>query len=170
MKNQEIIRKIYREAFGNEPEFEQPLFENCGQYIRFAEKDGVPVSFYFALPCEIKQKNKSFPATYIFAAATHKDYRNQGLMGKLLEDLKKETRHALILRPANEDLINYYKKFGFTSFKATDTSPSEIYLEPKEGFRTLALKFSSCNGGEFVGMCYNSPINLDGLRFTCSMP
>lgn len=62
--------------------------------------------------------NKSgYPMRYIYACATHPDYRKQGLMGKLLNaavEYADEKRIDLALVPANAPLFDYYKRFGFT--------------------------------------------------------
>ncbi|MGI6279115.1 MAG: GNAT family N-acetyltransferase [Acutalibacteraceae bacterium] len=168
----EIIRGIYRQSFGtDEPDFENQLFECCASKIKYYEVDGRPVSFLFALPCRIVNNGNNFAATYIFAAATAREYRKMGYMSALLEKVKLKADGILILRPANAPLIDYYKKSGFIPFTATDTKKEGLYLEPLAEFKTLIdkTKAATCNG-EFTAMAYNSPINLENLYFPYSMP
>ena len=55
--------------------------------------------------------------TYIYGAATHPKYRNNGLMSELLNksfELDKQKGFAgSILIPANESLFDFYAKFGY---------------------------------------------------------
>lgn len=56
-------------------------------------------------------------AHYLCGASTHKDFRKQGIMSKLikyaLEDSAKSGDKYSFLFPANDNLYNYYKKFGY---------------------------------------------------------
>lgn len=170
MNNINKIREIYRECFGEDREFENLLFKTCSEYLKIYNVDSEPVSFLFALPCRISFNNQSRQAVYIFAAATHKNHQKKGYMGALLQKLIQETDIPLILRPANESLISYYKKFGFTEFTAQDREKSEILLLPEKGFKFLAENTKKTNEGEFIAMALNSETDLNSLYFPYTMP
>ena len=57
------------------------------------------------------------PIAYIYAVATDKNYRGQGLCHALMEDthahLKKRGYAGAILSPANESLFDFYGKMGY---------------------------------------------------------
>lgn len=56
-------------------------------------------------------------AHYLCGASTHKDFRKQGIMSKLikyaLEDSAKSGDKYSFLFPANDNLYNYYQNFGY---------------------------------------------------------
>lgn len=165
----EEIKNIYRQAFGEDKEFEDILFENCYSYIKTFKINGQIVSFFFALPGIIRKGDENTDCIYIFAAATDKNHRGLGYMGKLIEELKRETDKPILLRPATESLIEYYKKFGFRVFSATD-KPTDFELIPTDGFAALAEKTDPTKEGEFKIMAFNSPANLNGIGFSYTMP
>ncbi len=53
-----------------------------------------------------------FGAGYIYAAATLKEFRGQGFMSDLLTEIKNEY-DILFLKPATEELYDFYSKIGF---------------------------------------------------------
>lgn len=172
MITEDNVREIYRQSFGtDEPDFEALLFKICNTNIKRFKVNGNTVSFLFALPCEIVANGNAFKATYIYAAATRKESRKMGYMGALLDQVKRNTDGILVLRPANEPLIDYYKKLGFSPFTATDTGKSNIYLEPVKEFKTLNSTVNAVtHDGNFTAMSFNSPISLENLYFPYSMP
>lgn len=164
------IREIYRKSFGIDSEFEDLLFNTCTDTLRVLKINSKPVSFLFALPCEIKSGTKSLKATYIFAAATDENHRKKGYMAQLLEKLKAEYNGILILRPATEPLIDYYKKQGFEKFTAQDIKAEQSFLVPTNEFKALADSAEKTADGEFTVMAFNSPVDLNKLYFPYSMP
>lgn len=170
MNNINKIREIYRECFGEDTEFENLLFETCAKNLKIYKIGGEPVSFLFALPCLVKSNINSLEAVYIFAAATNKEFRNKGFMGKLLEELKSQTDMPLILRPANNYLVSYYEKFGFQKFIAQDTSENTLKLLPEKEFKTLAEITEKTTEGEFIAMAFNCNSDLNDIYFPYSMP
>ncbi len=118
-------KQLYKTAFPSDPNgFINDFFDRFFQKsCRFILKDGKIASMLFLLPCELKIKEKSYPAAYLYAAATLPEYRGQGLMSELIEQAKLETVEkgtALITKPASESLYGYYAKFGFkTAFYST---------------------------------------------------
>ena len=160
-------REIYRESFGLDRQFEDKLFEVPIETLKI---EGETVSQLFLLPCNIIKNGKPYKARYIYAVSTKKDSRKKGYMEQLLKDTLSHTSDILILRPATEDLIKYYKKFGFKEFTATDGENTELFLEPLDIFKDLTHLEGKTNEGNFTLMATNSPIDLWGLSFPYTMP
>jgi|GEM_PF-1049004 len=69
-------------------------------------------------------------ATYIFAAATHPDYRGKGIMGNMLGFSfgmgEAEGKDLSILLTENDSLFAFYKRFGYApSFSVSEVFPGE---------------------------------------------
>ena len=110
--------KLYKTAFPDDSaEFAQEFIErNFKENCRYIIKDGKLVSMLFLLDGCIKANKNTYPAYYLYAAATHPEYRRQGLMAELIGRAKEETARKgflLATKPANKDLYEYYGKFGF---------------------------------------------------------
>ena len=103
------VRRIYTEAFGECPpfdnEFFSAFFENCETY----EENGKTVSILFKLPCKMGERT----VYYIYAAATDGAKRRKGYMNKLLRRVQRQTSEPLFLCPAGAELIRFYEKAGF---------------------------------------------------------
>lgn len=166
LMNEKECREIYREAFGEDGEFEERLFSLCGEYRRTASRDGKTVALLFALPCEIITPEKSFSAVYLYAAATKKAYRGQGYMSELIEALKKEGT-PIFLKPANSGLVGFYEKLGFKRFSAITAGEEDKKAIPIGGFAHLAKtekEFKSL-GYSYTAMSYGMPTDPDRLLF-----
>lgn len=65
----------------------------------------------------IKSNFSGHKAHYLCGAATHKDFRKQGIMGSLIEFAlncaEKKGDEYSFLFPANDNLYNYYQNFGY---------------------------------------------------------
>lgn len=75
------------------------------------------VSQLFLLPATLRTQEDEMPVDYLFAAATHPDYRGQGVMSLLLDEARTICRQrgidAIVLLPGNETLYGYYEKHGY---------------------------------------------------------
>lgn len=166
----EYLKKIYREAFNDQDTvFENLLFENCIEYCRVIEENGVPVSMYFALPCILKSSEQEIDAVYFYAAATDKKYRGSGYMGKLIEELK-SSENLIFLRPGEDSLIRYYKRFGFeTAISSNDFCDFELI--PTDGFKKLTDKIKiDYDFDDFILMYYSNELKkVNKLKFLFSM-
>ena len=160
-------REIYRESFGLDRKFEEELFKAPIKTLKIEEQT---VSQLFLLPCNIVKSGKPYKANYIYAVSTKKDCRKKGYMEKLLRDTISKTDGILILRPSNENLIDYYKKFGFKEFTATDGENTELFLEPLDIFKDLTRLEGKPDEGNFTIMAINSPFDLSYLSFPYTMP
>lgn len=139
----EKIVPIWAEAFGDSREDIVFFCENVkdAQCIAYYEGDTV-VGMLFLIKCKLSGNN-SF---YIYAASTLKAFRNKGYMSKLLEYCIDKYGNVCLI-PADEKLVEYYKKRGF------------LYTYSVEN-----LKFNQCkaliNEYLFEGCSLNNPIVL----------
>ena len=157
------LLEIYREAFGDDGEFEDRLFSICGEYLRTAKQDGNITALLFALPCEIISEEKRFDAYYLYAAATKKEYRKKGHMSRLIKGLINEGK-PIFLKPETEELIGFYERLGFKSFTAV-TGATKITAKPKDGFAALSVTEKENKIFSFTAMGVNFPFLPDNLCF-----
>jgi predicted acetyltransferase len=110
--------ELYRLCFPEDPaEFAENLtekhFDGCCRYLL---SDGRIVSMLYLFDGRIYTEDDVLQAKYIYAAATHPDYRGRGFMSRLLEQViceAEEQGEVLILKPATESLFGYYGRSGF---------------------------------------------------------
>lgn len=141
--NIEDIVPLWSEAFGDSREDIVFFCKNvkdaeCIAYF----KDDVAVSMLYLIKCKLAGKESH----YVYAASTFKKYRQNGYMGKLLEYSLDKCGDVCLI-PADEKLVDYYKKRGFTFVYGTES-----------------LKFNQCkeliNEYLFEGCSLNNPIVL----------
>lgn len=118
-KDKPALFFLWQEAFGDTAETVETFFALCfsPENTLVAEADcGVCAALYL-LDNALYTKEKTFQASYIYAAATAKAYRKQGIMRALLQytqDLcSRRNTDFLFLTPATEDLFTYYGKSGY---------------------------------------------------------
>lgn len=160
--NREI--EIYRQSFGIDTEFENLLFKIKPETLKIK---GETVSQLFLLPCSIIKDKTAYPCKYLFAAATLECERKKGYMERLLKSIL--ANETLILRPASQSLISYYKKFGFTEFGANDRD-SNFYIKPTDAFVPLCTEENKTTEGDFTLMTLNAPFDLTGISFKFTLP
>jgi predicted acetyltransferase len=128
-QKQEIIR-LWQTVFTADS---QPFID-----LYFAEKykeentlvclsDKRIVSCLQLLPYTMTWYNHICKTSYISGAATLPEYRNQGIMGRLLsqsfEEMKQRDIVFTILIPQEQELIHYYQKYGYTPCFEYTTTP-----------------------------------------------
>lgn len=137
--------RLYDNAFHDGP-FTVKLFDLCYDNIKTLSAFGETVAMCFLLPCEIDGK----AAKYIYGFTVKEKYRGQGYGKALMEKIISETNDFLILRPANEKLIDYYKQFGFCEVKASNEN-GDTSVQPTGNFSKLCEKDKK---GEYTAMVY----------------
>lgn len=142
--------RLYDNAFHDGP-FTVKLFDTCFESIKTLRIDGETVAMCFLLPCEIDGKK----AKYIYGFTVKEKYRGQGYGKALMEQIINETSDILILRPANDKLIGYYKQFGFCEVNASNQKGS-VSVTPTDSFARLCEKDKK---GEYTAMVYGTEIN-----------
>jgi predicted acetyltransferase len=131
-----FIKKLWNEIFGDSDEYINSFITHFGienGYVCEKEKEIVAIAF--AIPTllnspsnfegvTVENRRGSLhylqPVKYIYACATHPDYRRQGVMTNLLatvyQDACNEDYEGIFLHAADESLANYYRKLGFEDY------------------------------------------------------
>lgn len=140
MTLQEQALSLYKEVFSEDTEefaekFTNKYFDKC---CRYKTVDGKIVSMLYLLDCSIFDGNKTKKAKYLYAAATHPDYRGKGLMAELINKAVKQEQN-IVTKPATESLFSFYEKFGFKvcsfkdeirkEFKKEETVDTKQYIK-----------------------------------------
>ncbi len=114
-----VLYALWQEAFGDETETIDLYFDTCfcTENTLVAVCDDRVRAVIYLLPNALQNGEKTFPAAYIYAAATEKAYRGRGLMGALLDfaakTAEKRGMDFLYLVPASKSLFPYYGARGF---------------------------------------------------------
>lgn len=114
------IKNLMNSVFGDEESFLNRFFNLFYQdNVLIAEANNCIVSMAFLLPNKIMIQGQLLPITYLYACATHAEYRGKGLMSRIIEkaydDVCKRGEVGLLLLPATESLYHYYENLGFKS-------------------------------------------------------
>ncbi len=127
---------LWQEAFGDTAETIDLFFDTCfcAENTLIAEMDGQPAAVLYLLENALQTDAGIFSAAYIYAAATAKQYRKNGLMSALLQYAstvaEKRGWDFLYLVPADGDLFHYYGNRGFeTAFYKQKMPFSRAELE-----------------------------------------
>ena len=118
-QDMEALRSLWKIVFDDDDAFLDSFFKylfNPAECLIY-ESEGHIVSMLFMLRATRSSFQVDYPARYIYACATHPNYRKKGIMGKLLEaSIKYADKNdiELVLVPENDKLSAYYKCFGFT--------------------------------------------------------
>lgn len=87
--------------------------------------------------------NKNIPIYYLYGASTDKNFRGQGIMHCLLEKAKEETikneRFGIVLKPANEELFDFYESAGFKNIIYCNIF-EHSYKTPKNNYKEISAK------------------------------
>ena len=109
------LRELWKHAFGDSDDFldifqKTAFSEDRCQYITL---DDHIVSALYWFNCTLEDKK----IAYIYAVATHENYRGKGLCHKLMAQthtyLKEHGYEGAILSPATDDLIRFYENIGY---------------------------------------------------------
>jgi hypothetical protein len=76
-------------------------------------RDGQPVSMGTFLPAVYHTQNGDLPVRYLYALATHPDYRGRGLAEQIMRCGMKLWDEPIVLSPGEPSLYRYYEKRGF---------------------------------------------------------
>ena len=139
----EKVVPIWAETFGDSKDDIVFFCNNIrdAECIAYFDADTV-VSMLFLIKCKLSGSD----SYYVYAASTFKAYQNKGYMSKLLEYCIDKYKNVCLI-PADETLIEYYKKRGFLFIYSVDE-----------------LEFDQCeqliNEYLFEGCSLNNPIVL----------
>ena len=112
------LKELWKLCFTNDDQDDIDLFFDN----RFSTANGLVysqgkqiVSMMFRLPCKFQGEN----AWYLYALATHPDFRGLGYMAQLIEyshaQMEKENIEYCLLLEGESSLCEYYKRFGYQS-------------------------------------------------------
>lgn len=133
------IIALWQEAF-----HETPVLPDCISFV--AEQDGQIVCMLHALP-QILKTDTDRKAAYLYAIATKKEYRGQGLCRKLMAYAESVLdADCCVLVPASESLFDFYGGLGYetaftrsrTKFDGGEEITQKEYLSLREGLLPMA--------------------------------
>lgn len=110
-----LLKKLWLDCFEEKSEAVDLFFNRCLDFtsIYTASVESKPVAMLYLVHSTLNGKK----AHYLCCAATSIDYRNLGIMGRLIEyamsDSHKNGDAYSLLFPANERLYGYYERFGY---------------------------------------------------------
>jgi len=126
------LKALWKTVFGDTDEYISLFFKKRfvpSQCVAAIIGDKV-AGMLFMLPFKLISGEQSFDGRYIYAVATHPDYRRRGISEAMLEfaHKKAESEGAALsaLVPANAPLFDYYRKRGFE----TEFYKKEIAVYP----------------------------------------
>ena len=134
-EEQERTKALYREIFPEDTEeFLDFYYKERPKRILAMEEDGQIIAMLHLNPFLLSFFGKEITASYIYAVATKKEKRRQGIMGELLryafQLLKEEGEVFCILIPVAESI---YRPYGFRTVAKLSKEESEA----EEGINVL---------------------------------
>ena len=134
-EEQERTKPLYREVFPEDTEaFVDFYYRERPKRILAMEEDGEIIAMLHLNPFLLSFFGKEIKASYIYAVATKKEKRRQGIMGELLRYsftlLKEEGEAFCILIPVAESI---YSPYGFRTVAKLSKEESEA----EEGINVL---------------------------------
>lgn len=134
-QEQPALQELWKLCFGDGEEVTDCFFALFPPklHTRVVEKDGRIAAMASWLPTTLHCNGEAVPGAYIYAVATHPDFRGRGLCKSLMEELE----HSLLLQgmafaalcPAEASLYRFYGGMGYeTSFyrKTACLNPEEM--------------------------------------------
>ena len=136
-EEQERTKPLYREVFPEDTEaFVDFYYRERPKRILAMEEDGEIIAMLHLNPFLISFFGKEIKASYIYAVATKKEKRRQGIMGELLRYsftlLKEEGEAFCFLIPVAESI---YSPYGFRTVAQLATESEEELLRRLSGER-----------------------------------
>lgn len=113
------LTALWKVCFGDEEAVIHRFLQRLNQDVtcRVIEREGQIVSAAYLIDAKMVTSKGLVPVWYEYALGTLPAYRGQGLMTRLLENIKKEARRRKIactaLVPASEQLARFYEQQGY---------------------------------------------------------
>lgn len=164
-----LLKKLWLDCFEEKSEAVDLFFNRCLDFtsIYTASIGNKPVAMLYLIHSTLNGKKSH----YLCSAATSRDYRNLGIMGRLIEyamsDSRKNGDTYSLLFPANEKLYRYYERFGYkplcTARKAVFTREELIeFAKNNESNLTIV---NSYNYEELQRLCLKDNFLLQNIKF-----
>lgn len=164
-----LLKKLWLDCFEEKSEAVDLFFNRCLDFtsIYTASVENKPVAMLYLVHSTLNGKK----AHYLCSAATSRDYRNLGIMGRLIEYALKDSRKNgdaySLLFPANEKLYGYYERFGYkplcTVRKLVFTR--EELIEFAENNQSNPASVNSYNYEELQRLCLKDNFLLQNNNF-----
>ncbi len=160
-ENRKAIIGLWEQAFGDSKATINRFLDNiCKDNVIICTMDNKVVGMASVLPVLCNGRK----GRYVYAVATDKGYRGQGVCKKIMEYIddfaQKSGESFLILVPASASLFDFYKKMGYNQqvfapvVKAEDTgeliSPKEYFKIREETLKAFDLISWSENDLRFI--------------------
>ena len=164
-----LLKKLWLDCFEEKSEAVDLFFNRCLDFtsIYTASIEDKPVAMLYLIHSTLNGKK----AHYLCSAATSLEYRNLGIMGRLIEyalkDSSKNGDVYSLLFPANERLYEYYERFGYkplcTARKAIFTR--EELIRFAENNQSNLTSVNSYNYEELQRLCLKDNFLLQNNNF-----
>ena len=116
------LRKLWQEVFGDSDDFLDSFFAlgfSCSHCLCAMEQENLAGAMYW-----LDHTCRGKRLAYLYAVATHPDYRGQGICRRLtlrvMELLRRQGYAGIILVPAEPGLVSMYEKLGFVPSSTLD--------------------------------------------------
>jgi len=133
-----FLQSLWQEAFGDTEEFLDIFYATAFNAERClcVSTDGTVAAALYWFDCQYENK----PIAYIYAVATAKKFRGQGLCHKLMEHthchLAELGYEGAILVPGSAELFSFYEKMGYR----TCSSVNQITCTSTDQKKNLELR------------------------------
>lgn len=113
--NLSALQNLWQEAFGDTEEFLNSFFRTAFDvsHCRCVTVNGTITAALYWFDCSYQEKQ----IAYIYAVATSKAFRGQGICHKLMEDthhyLKETGYQGALLVPGSKELFHFYNTIGY---------------------------------------------------------
>lgn len=117
----EQIKDLWKQAFGDTDESTDFYFSHIhkNENMLIDVENGIVRAMLTMHPVELWQNGKCTSARYIYAVATHNNFRSQGISTRLLEYahgyMREQNIKISLLVPATKELFDFYEKRRYVS-------------------------------------------------------
>lgn len=162
------IAALWQEAFGDSRAAVDFFFRSFPRRLSYvAEEAGDILAMVHALPQTL---SPDIPAAYLYAVATGRPYRGQGLCRRLMEfaeaDLKRRGFACCVLTPGDRELFRFYEALGYeTAFYRSHSAAAGGQPVSAAEYAALREKILSVPHMIYDEATLNYAKNVYGLTF-----
>ncbi|MGN0501693.1 MAG: GNAT family N-acetyltransferase [Ruminococcus sp.] len=164
-----LLKKLWLDCFEEKSQAVDLFFNCCLDFTSFytASVENNPVAMLYLVSTTLNGKK----AHYLCSAATQIEYRNLGIMSRLIDfalaDSHKNGDVYSLLFPANEKLYSYYERLGYKALCSASRkvfSREELRLFAENRQSNLPLE-NSYNYEELQRLCLKDNFLLQNNKF-----
>ena len=174
------LKELWKLAFGDEDGYIDNFFRTAyaPERVLVLEQDGAvrAMTAWFDMPV-MRANGIQWPSAYLYAVATHPDFRGRGLAGQLLDfaarRLKENGFVCLTTVPARPDLHVFFEQNGFEECfvlrqweHKAHSGTAALPLEPVAAHEYGVLREQALAGTDHVGC---GPVALDYQAGVCAL-